>query len=95
MGGGWRKIALRGVVRVQGSTKLSPVDHIETCLDRVLHWSSHTNGPREKGAAPVTRIFPWVSNQCTFFFSSTQPFEFSPVSGGRVLMGTIDTGTDR
>jgi hypothetical protein len=37
------------------------------------------NGPREKGAAPVTRIHSWVSDQFgSFSFSSVQPLEFFP-----------------
>jgi hypothetical protein len=39
------------------------VDRFETCLGRVLRWPRPINGPREKGAASVTRIHSWVSDQ--------------------------------
>jgi hypothetical protein len=46
----------------RGAEPFLLVDRFETCLGRVLRWSRHTNGPREKGSAPVTRIYSWVSN---------------------------------
>ena len=47
-------------------------------MGRVLRWSRHTNGPGEKGSAPVTGIYSWVSNQlAVFLFSSTEPLRVS------------------
>ncbi len=46
----------------RGAEPFLLVGRFETCLDRVLRWSRHTNGQREKGAASVTGIYSWVSD---------------------------------
>jgi hypothetical protein len=55
-------------------------------LGRVLRWPRHTNGPREKGAAPVARIFRGSPINSSFSFLSHDRYNFSPVSGGRAFI---------
>ena len=63
----------------RGAEPFLLVDRIEICLVRVLRWSRPINGPREKGAASVTRIHSWVSDQFgSFSFLPSNRLNFFP-----------------
>ena len=60
----------------RGAEPFLLVDRFETCLGREFRWSRRTNGPREKGAAPVTRIFRGSPINGSFLFLSPNRLNF-------------------